>query len=66
MTKPGRPPLSDEVRDRVLELRKSGMGYGAIAHKLGIGRTTVRRILGVTLREDSQDSEGLYSREGDG
>ncbi len=43
--KPGRPPLSDEVRDLVLKLRETGMGYGAIAQKLGIGKTSVARII---------------------
>ena len=43
--KPGRPPLSDGVRDLVLELRASGMGYGTNAEKLGIGKTSVARII---------------------
>jgi len=40
----GRPRLPDEVVALVLDLRRTGMGYGTIARKLGIGRTTVVRI----------------------
>jgi len=44
---PGRPSvLTDEVRERIAELRAEGLGYGRIADLLGIGRTTVRRVLG--------------------
>jgi len=60
MTRPrGRPPISPEIAARVLELRQTGMGYGTIAERLGIGATSVRRIIG---REKAR----LYSPEGDG
>lgn len=39
------------------------MGYTSIADKLNIGRTTVRRILGVALREKGRENRGLYSGE---
>jgi DNA invertase Pin-like site-specific DNA recombinase len=42
----GRPPIPDETRARVRELRKQGLGYKRIANELGLGRTTVRRLLG--------------------
>lgn len=45
----GRPPIPPETRIRVLELRKTGMGYKRIANETGLGRTTVRRILGETI-----------------
>jgi DNA invertase Pin-like site-specific DNA recombinase len=61
--KRGRPALSHEVTELVLELRRTGMGYTSIADKLGIGRTTVRRILGATLRETGRENGGLYSGE---
>ncbi len=42
----GRPTvLSDLVLARIAELRASGLGYGRIADALGIGKTTVRRVL---------------------
>ena len=44
MTRRGRPSLPEEVAALVLELRKTGMGYGTIARKLGIGETSARRI----------------------
>ncbi len=46
MTRRGRPSvLTDEVLARVAELRAAGLGYTRIAHALGIGRTTVARVL---------------------
>jgi len=44
MTRRGRPWLPEEVAALVLELRKTGMGYGTIARKLGIRETSARRI----------------------
>ena len=47
MTRRGRPSvLTEDVLARIAELRGEGMGYGRIADRLGIGRTTVRRVLG--------------------
>lgn len=43
--KVGRPPVPDEMKVRVRELRKMGLGYKRIANETGLGRTTVRRIL---------------------
>ena len=43
--KVGRPRLSSETVALVLELARSGMGYGTIADKLAIGKTSVQRII---------------------
>lgn len=36
----GRPPLAQDVRASVLELRTAGRSWAAIAQQLGIGRST--------------------------
>jgi DNA invertase Pin-like site-specific DNA recombinase len=41
----GRPPVSDFVRDAIMEKSKSGSSCRAIARELGIGDATVRRAL---------------------
>ena len=60
--RPGRPPLPPEIVARILELREAGFGYKKIAHRLGLGRTTIRRV----IREASDKKGGLYSSEGAG
>ncbi len=61
----GRPRLlSAELCAQIAELRRLGMGYGSIAARVGVGRTTVRRALGTdglsksegALRQNLQDS----------
>src|SRR5438094_299711 len=43
----GRPTvLTDEVLSKIGQLRADGLGYKRIAREIGIGRTTVRRVLG--------------------
>jgi putative DNA-invertase from lambdoid prophage Rac len=42
----GRPATAVSKRDEALALRKEGLSPGAIAKRLKIGRTSVRRILG--------------------
>ncbi len=45
--KPGRPTvLTEDVLAKIAELRAQGVGYTRIADALGIGRTSVRRVLG--------------------
>ena len=47
MTRPGRPSvLTEDVLAQIAELRGEGLGYGTIAERVGVGRTTVRRVLG--------------------
>jgi DNA invertase Pin-like site-specific DNA recombinase len=41
----GRPPLSKEVQDKILILRKSGMSIRAISRELGIGKTSAERAI---------------------
>ncbi len=55
----GRPTvLSDAMLARIAELRGDGLGYGRIADALGIGRTTVRRVLGKSgFAEPCQNSQ---------
>ena len=56
--KRGRPPLSEEIVALVRELRASGMGYGTIADKLSIGKTSVQRIAhGKPSRNSSEGKE---------
>ena len=43
----GRPPTAQAKRDEVLALGSKGLSSGAIAKKLNIGRTSVRRILAI-------------------
>src|SRR5437773_660781 len=38
--------LTSEVLSEIARLREAGHGYKFIARELGIGRTTVRRVLG--------------------
>lgn len=42
----GRPKVSDEVEDQILELREQGMGILKIGKELGIGTSTVQRVIG--------------------
>jgi len=35
-------------RDRAIELRKAGMSWGEIAKELGVGATTIRRVVDVS------------------
>ncbi len=59
----GRPTvLTEEILARIAELRGEGLGYGRIADAIGVGRTTVRRVLGTTADgepcQNSQVGEG--------
>jgi DNA invertase Pin-like site-specific DNA recombinase len=42
----GRPPVAAAVEDRVRRLRRKGKGILAIARRLGLGTSTVQRIIG--------------------
>ncbi len=55
----GRPTvLTDSVLAEIARLRGEGLGYRAIADAVGVGRTTVRRVLGkVPLRVGGQNSQ---------
>ena len=44
-------PLSDEVKEKVVELRKSGMTLSQITNALNIGKTSVCRILKAAAEE---------------
>jgi len=53
---PGRPgraracaPLSADIEARIAALRKGGMGMLRIARELGIGTSTVQRVVSATL-----------------
>ena len=48
MTRPGRPSVLGPRTSspQIAELRGEGLGYGTIAERVGVGRTTVRRVLG--------------------
>jgi DNA invertase Pin-like site-specific DNA recombinase len=48
----GRKPLSDEVRQEVVNLVTSGMAKTHIARQLNIGEATVYRILATTQKTD--------------
>ena len=42
----GRPPIvTSEIAARILDLQGAGLGYKRIARAVGIGATTVRRVL---------------------
>ena len=41
----GRPPLQDDLKQKVIGLRKDGLSVRKIAKRLGIGKTSVERIL---------------------
>lgn len=45
-TRLGRPPVAAEVEEHIRELRGSGRGILAIARELGIGTSTVQRVVG--------------------
>lgn len=42
----GRPKVSDDVEEQILSLRSEGKGMLAIARELGIGTSTVQRVVG--------------------
>jgi DNA invertase Pin-like site-specific DNA recombinase len=42
----GRPRVADEVEDEIRELRSQGMGILKIGKELGIGTSTVQRVVG--------------------
>lgn len=47
MTRRGRPSvLSDEVLVETARLRGEDRGHGRIADAVGVGKTTVRRVIG--------------------
>lgn len=41
----GRPKVSDEVEERIVSMRSQGKGMLAIAKELGIGTSTVQRVI---------------------
>ena len=41
----GRPKVSDEVEEQILELRNQGMGILKIGRELGVGTSTVQRVV---------------------
>ena len=41
----GRPKVSNEVEDEILELRNQGMGILKIGRELGVGTSTVQRVI---------------------
>jgi DNA invertase Pin-like site-specific DNA recombinase len=47
-TRHGRPPTAAHQADAVRQLSAEGLSQSAIARRLGIGRTSVRRCLGAT------------------
>ena len=49
-TRHGRPPTVAHLADVVRQLYAEGLSTSAIARRLGIGRTSVRRFLGSTAR----------------
>ena len=44
-TKLGRPKVSTECENQILELRSNGMGILRIGKELGVGTSTVQRVL---------------------
>ena len=57
----GRPPISQAEVRRIRELREAGVGWGSIAQKLGLGKTTVRRAY-LKLSEASEGGRSSDSR----
>ena len=41
----GRPKVSDEIEGQILELREQGMGILKIGKELGVGTSTVQRVI---------------------
>ena len=41
----GRPKVSDEIEGQIIELRSRGMGILKIGRELGIGTSTVQRVV---------------------
>ena len=41
----GRPKVADEVEEQILELRSQGMGILKIGKELGVGTSTVQRVI---------------------
>ena len=41
----GRPKVADEVEEQILELRNQGMGILKIGKELGVGTSTVQRVI---------------------
>jgi DNA invertase Pin-like site-specific DNA recombinase len=52
-TRHGRPPTAAHQTDAVRQLYAEGLSKSAIARRLGIGRTSVRRFLGSTVELSS-------------
>jgi DNA invertase Pin-like site-specific DNA recombinase len=54
---PGRPrALDSRCRDRVLRLRSCGHSVRAIAGQLGVGRSTIMRVLAASSQETALKS----------
>lgn len=63
----GRPTvLTEDVLAQIAELRANGLGYGRIAQAVGIGKSTVARVLResafVARSQNSADSQGRARR----
>ena len=41
----GRPKVSDECEEQILNLRSQGMGILKIGRELGVGTSTVQRVI---------------------
>ena len=52
-TRHGRPPTAADQADAVRQLYAEGLSKSAIARRLGIGKTSVRRFLGSTVELSS-------------
>jgi len=51
----GRPSTTKQYEADVYQLFKSGLSKSEIAKKLGIGRTSVRRIIEIGLKQDNHN-----------
>jgi DNA invertase Pin-like site-specific DNA recombinase len=53
----GRPKVNSSIEDAIRERRATGKGQLAIARDLGVGVSTVRRVLGVGARTEALASK---------
>lgn len=56
-TKRSTKPLSDETRAKVLELHEEGLSQAKISEKLGIGSSSVYRIIKATEQPTAEEKE---------
>ena len=57
----GRPQTAALYADQVRKLHRAGTSKAAIAHRLQIGRTSVRRILAASRRRNGHEEDRAFA-----